>query len=271
MDAFLEWLSIPSLSSGIGIAGIILALVTLWYSRSVYRISVHSDTNDLLGMADPLLPRKVDVFYDGEPVENLVSSSFVVWNSGNKVIGKDALKTIEPLRIELNGQSKILNLDIVKINNPTTNISLTPDSSGKTILLGFDFLEKNNGFRLEVLHTGEAQDISVEGKVIGVTLTNKSNFKLALRKAFSYKVIERMSIKSLSKTFITISILIYLTTVIWPEFFINTNPDVQKDHLLWLVRFSLIPNIALGILLMYAVKLPYPASLKKSREKKQEN
>jgi len=41
--------------------------------------------------------------------------------------------------------------------------------------------------------------------------------------------------------------------------------------LLWLGRFSLMANIALGILLMYAVKLPYPASLKKSREKKQES
>lgn len=258
-DAAIQWLSNPSLGSVIGIIGIFIAVFTYFLSRSIHRISVHKTTKELIGLSDSMLPEQVAVLYEGEKVNKLSSTSFILWNSGNKVITKNSLETIDPLRIEIERHAKILRYEIKTINNSTCNISIKPDEEGFFLKLLFDFLEKNNGFHLEILHTGKDSDIKVAGKVIGVKTPN-STFRSTF---FSAMQETRIPFAKPNGLLVLIGIFGCMlgASFIWPEHFNNIN-RFSSESFVWIFRSAILVNLIPFLLLFVFIKRSYPSSLK---------
>ncbi|WP_039057063.1 hypothetical protein [Enterobacter sp. Bisph1] len=258
-DAAIQWLSNPSIGSLIGIIGIFIAVLTYFLSRSTHRISVHKTTKELIGLSDSMLPEQVEVLYEGEKVNKLSSTSFILWNSGNKVITKNSLETIDPLRIKIENHAKILRYEIKTINNLTSNISIKPDEEGFFLKLLFDFLEKNNGFHLEILHTGKDSDIKVAGKVIGVKTPNST-----FRSTF-FSAIQETRIPFAKPTgllfFIGFFGCMLGASFLWPEHFNNIN-KVSPDSFLWMIRSAILVNLVPFVLLFIFINRSYPSSLK---------
>lgn len=118
------------------------------------------------------------------------SSEFVIWNSGNSVITKSVLATKEPLRIEFSREIQLLRYQVVASNNPINNIELKTDSEYPNCIL-IDFIEKNEGARIEILHTGDKNDVREKGKLIGVKSIFSKQKKLSRKKKKSQKTFSK--------------------------------------------------------------------------------
>lgn len=106
----------------------------------------------------------IKVMYDNEEVSKLTKIKFIFWNAGRETIRKEDIATAEPLTITFK-TGKILGVSMKNsnsYNNATFNTSETKDS----IHLNFDYLDKNEGFALDIL-TDALSDISMSGKIKG--------------------------------------------------------------------------------------------------------
>ncbi|MFH3100949.1 hypothetical protein [Citrobacter freundii] len=263
-QSFSDWLSIPSTGSLIGIGGIIIAIISIFITRSVSKISSHLEFNSLIGGFESVLPKKINITYADVSVEKVSSSVFVIWNSGNKVISGNALKTIDPLRIEASDGVEILRSNIQKTNNKTSNIKIEIDPKNKNnLLISFDYLEKKNGFRIEILHTGDRDSLQVKGTLIDVKPLKKRSsdlnkiFHLAFR---DIKTLKNILILS-GIIFAVILTLTLLYSFIQPDFF-KTDAVRPKANTLWTLRIILFSYLIFILSVLYKFKPPYPLNLR---------
>lgn len=263
-QSFSDWLSIPSTGSLIGIGGIIIAIISIFITRSVSKISSHLEFNSLIGGFESVLPKKINITYADVSVEKVSSSVFVIWNSGNKVINGNALKTIDPLRIEASDGVEILRSNIQKTNNKTSNIKIEIDPKNKNnLLISFDYLEKKNGFRIEILHTGDRDSLQVKGTLIDVKPLKKRSsdlnkiFHLAFR---DIKTLKNILILS-GIIFAVILTLTLLYSFIQPDFF-KTDAVRPKTNTLWTLRIILFSYLIFILSVLYKFKPPYPLNLR---------
>lgn len=263
-----DWLSIPSISSLIGILGILFGLASIIFTRKISRISSHLEFKSLIGGFNSELPQNISITYDDVPVEKVSSSVFIIWNSGNKVIDGSSLKTIDPLRVEARDGIKILRHNIQKTNNPTSNIEIyeNPNNSG-SLLIGFDFLEKKNGLRVEVLHTGNKKSLSVKGKLKGVKHSYREKANNYIPSDFIIK--NKSFIKSYfpvamktAAILVVVSLMaILIHTFVQPEFFLRERPRTEHFDL-WAVRTTIFVYLLILLFIYYKVRPPYPSKLR---------
>ena len=206
--------------------------------------------------------------YDGSLVESVSSSEFVIWNSGNSVITKSALATKEPLRIEFSKEIQLLRYQVVASNNPINNIELKTDSEyPNCILIDFDFIEKNEGARIEILHTGDKNDVREKGKLIGVKSIFSKQKKLSRKKkksqtTFSKKALD-VILLLLSLLFPIMISLMIIYSFASPEAFISTPRPVRDSSSPWVMRIMGFSVICVFIFQYIIHRPPYPSSLKK--------
>ncbi|EED0306046.1 hypothetical protein D8N18_RS21095 [Escherichia coli] len=221
-------------------------------------------------MSDSLLPNQVEILYEGETVNKLASSTFVIWNSGNKIITKNSLTTIDPLRIEAINDVKILRHEIIRLSNHTCNISTHIDENKTSILLSFDFLEKNDGVRIKILHTGNDSDINLVGKVIGVK-TPKTTPRP--EKIKSTMIIDKLLFGKTTLGFYLTAIVfltaIFTATIIWPDEIIKFN-ELSSASTVWMLRAFAIINLFSLLFLFGLNRTNYPAVLKENESEKNE-
>lgn len=260
-----DLLSIPSIGSLIGIVGVLFAIVSILLTRSVSKISSHLEYKNLIGAFHSALPQNINITYDNQPVEKVSSSVFVIWNSGNKVINGDSLKTIDPLRIEACDDVRILRYNIQRVNNKTNNIQIYAEPRfKKKLLISFDFLEKKDGLRIEVLHTGSRESLAVKGTLIGVDCLNKqhkSTSNKTFRFMFKNKNILKLAMKSAGIITIVCLFLALIYSFIQPDFFTETRPRSAKFNL-WFARVFLFFYSLFPIYLFYKIRPPYPSTLR---------
>ncbi|WIO42190.1 hypothetical protein P2G42_20230 [Klebsiella electrica] len=264
---FSDWLSIPSTGSLIGIGGILVAIFSIFLTRAVSKISSHLEFNSLIGGFESSLPKKINITYDDVPVEKVSSSVFIIWNSGNKVISGEALKTIDPLRIEASNGVEILRSNIQRTNNKTNNIQIKTDQNNKNnLLISFDYLEKKNGARIEILHTGDSDGLQVKGTLIDVKPLKRRTGTLhkILHLAFNNFKVIKISIAISGIIFAALLLLILLYTFIQPDAFKTTTP---KPLNIWPFRIILFSYLIFILYAFKKIKPPYPSSLRSDNSK----
>jgi hypothetical protein len=114
-------------------------------------------------------PDDIEVYYKGHKVDGVQSTIVWFWNDGRKPIVRSDIPEIQPITIELNDSDdiEILNVQILKKSRDVLACQ-TSKISNKVIQVGFEFLDHNDGFSLEILHTGKfSTDVIVSGTVLG--------------------------------------------------------------------------------------------------------
>ena len=260
-----DFLSIPSVGSLIGILGVLFAIYSLFITRAVLKISSHLEYKSLIGSFHSALPQNINITYDNNPVEKVSSSVFVIWNSGNKVIDGERLNTIDPLRIEASDDTHILRYNIQKVNNKTNNIKIVPHHhSSNTLFISFDFLNKKDGLRVEVLHTGSIESLCVKGTLKGIKPLNKEN-KFISNKAFDF-IFKNMNILKSVRKYVIFGCLfglfcIFIYSFINPNFFAQSRPRTGSFNI-WTFRATLFVYFMLPTYLFYKTRPPYPSKLR---------
>jgi len=260
-----DFLSIPSVGSLIGILGVLFAVYSFFITRAVLKISSHLEYKSLIGSFQSALPQNISITYDNKPVEKVSSSVFVIWNSGNKGIDGERLNTIDPLRIEACDGTSILRYNIQKVNNKTNNIKISPHHlSLNTLFISFDFLNKKDGLRVEVLHTGSIESLCVKGELKGIKPLNKKN-KIISNKAFEF-IFKNMNILRLVRKYVIFGCLfglfcIFIYSFINPDFFAQSRPRTGSFNI-WTLRATLFVYFMLPAYLFYKARPPYPSKLR---------
>lgn len=110
----------------------------------------------------------LEISYNNQKVENLTISKIVFWNDGKETIHGTDIAEADPLQIIARGNVKILDIKVLKTNSEASRFCNPNDSQLHSSFVTFDFLDKNQGGIIQVIHTGtSSKDISLKGALKG--------------------------------------------------------------------------------------------------------
>lgn len=269
-----EFLSEPYISTFVGLfvglVGIILAIIFYIKSKIFSKISSYHEFTNLIGRDHSKLPQQISIAYAGELVDKVSSSEFIIWNSGNKVITKETLPTKNRLRIQFKSSVKVLRYQVSMASSDANNIAFKlGNDSPNCIFIDFDFLEANEGARIEILHTGDKADIGIEGKLIGVESKFNNASKAILKRKVNKKRYGNKAINKLISIYlkaIPLLCIVYLCfSFIIPEVIHTQYSELKTGDTRWAMRLMVSTLLFLSLFVFFDKRMPsYPTKLRKS-------
>lgn len=153
----------------IGVVGIIFSIVfyikSLRAKRPVWRIRSNNLISDYQNILTKLL-----ISYDGNQVADLTVSKIVFWNSGQETIDRDDIQTANPLRVIVAEGLAFLDVKVLQSCGDSANFSVRVSDDRGAVFLDFDYLDKNHGALIQVVHNGKkSEDISIVGDIKGIS------------------------------------------------------------------------------------------------------
>ena len=240
---FLEantWLNLLFLV--LAIFGILATIITYMWSRKIIKPSFNIDSFNLI-KDDVTKLDDIEVLFKGETINNLTSTKIAYWNQGNAILENNHIANIEPIRIVLTNNSKLLDVKILFTSKVANNISFDYEIlKGKEIKITFDYLGKSDGMVVQILHTGnDSDDITFTGVFKGGEKLKKrdSNSEYHYYINFADWIGENSGIRKLPVPFniigaiplIVITIPISILLIIY-ETFERFGNSIQKEYLL---------------------------------------
>lgn len=160
-----SWFNLISL--GVGIIGILVGIISYFKSRKVklpcYTTRSTNIVRDLINKFE-----SVQMFYAGQPIENMTVTKIAFWNSGNETLNAQDIAAADPLRIHVKNDSKILDAKILYQKNKANKFELSSAEKESDVYLRFDYVDKYEGAVVQIIHTGKSnQNVVLEGKIKG--------------------------------------------------------------------------------------------------------
>lgn len=136
---------------------------SIWIKEPVYSIKSNNIVSGSISKFENL-----KVLYKDREIENLTISKILFFNRGNETITSNDLKTINPIKFG-SETSRVLDASLIQVNNHSNNIKVDFNKDTEYIDIDFDYLDHNQGFVVQVIHTGTSSvDLDLEGAIIGV-------------------------------------------------------------------------------------------------------
>lgn len=153
----------------LGFIGICLATLFYFRGRMIKRLAYQVRGSHLIGGQDAELPAEVKVTFNGIGVPLLGKTTIILWNDGNTTLQGNDITGTDPLRIEFSDDCQILEAKISKITRPIISFQLVKDpAKANCVICTYDFLDKNDGVKIELLHTSVSNDLKVKGTIRGI-------------------------------------------------------------------------------------------------------
>ncbi|WP_149163179.1 hypothetical protein [Azospirillum brasilense] len=156
----------PWLHTAISIAvGLISGYIFSKMSKNRSSITYYVETTPIIGHKLNKIPEGAEVTFGGRKVTCLTRAVLVLWNSGDKTILKEHLKTGDNLRIELSENQRFLFVATITSTRPVVNIEFFvtgPDSQ----MVIFPFLDPRDGSAIEIFYEGEGDAPQLKGTVM---------------------------------------------------------------------------------------------------------
>jgi len=182
-------LSLGWVGSILGIIGIVFGIVTHFLNRQRTKLVYCYSSQRLLGHKDENLPNGITVQHHGTNIPRLSRSILVIWNEGEKTIHRDDLVKTDPLRIDMGEDGKVLTATLIKVSRDVNKLQLLAGiPRPNSVQIDFDFLDKNDGAIIEVLHTSEMTAIAITGTVQGLPRGIKDVGPIILPGQFERKI-----------------------------------------------------------------------------------
>lgn len=100
-----------------------------------------------------ILPRDIKIFYGETNVPRLSKYLLIFWNSGHINLDGSSMQQKDPLRLEFDKDSEIYYVTPISPLKPTIDLNFHVEKN--IVNLSFNDLEPNEGFNMEILHTGQ--------------------------------------------------------------------------------------------------------------------
>lgn len=112
---------------------------------------------------------ELNILYKGEEVKNFTVTKMIFWNSGKETIDGKDITNADPLTLAAQEGCRILELTILKANNPASVIKVSENADSKTFTVSFDYLDHLDGAVLNIIHDGtNSNDIRFTGRIKGL-------------------------------------------------------------------------------------------------------
>ncbi len=122
-----------------------------------------------MGLSTDGLPADITVQYQGQNIPRLTRTLVVFWNAGEKTILAADIVALDPLRLKLGDDGRVLAATVLKVVRDVCQVEARLDSSRPSELgLGFAFLDSGDGAVVEVLHTSENRYAEILGTIRGL-------------------------------------------------------------------------------------------------------
>ncbi len=273
MSDILQLLSKPWIGSALGIVGILAAIVFYTRSRRISRLSFQKDEVAIIGGSGAAFPEEVQITFGDARVDRVTATRYVVWNSGNTTLSGTQIVDADPLRLELESSNKVLKAEILRASRSVNAVTLRAhDTRVSTVDIGFDYLDPNDGFTLEVIHSGPKFDLhlcgTLRGLPDGVTNCGRSAwyFDRRLRQMpFPFG----MSMKLVIWTSLVFGCLVTVIGLMTP-LLLHWFPSLAERRasepasMRWPILFAGVTYIILPVLLLWLKRRRYPACLEPS-------
>ncbi len=259
----------------VGLIGIILYL----RSRIGGRPTCLMETLRLISMGTQELPEEVKILYKGDEVPRLSLTHAYFWNSGKATIGSEQMVENDPLCFTFDGSDEILKADIATSDRYVNKFSVTvpPDSKNKA-RVAFDFIDPNDGARIDLLHTSQNSFPRISGTfrgipkgIIDLTFTGKDSVIFSLSRSLARNrnlILAAMLIIGLL-TF-SIALLpseIILSVVSFLRLKSGTLPIVDLTKYRMVFAIAGILYIIMPAMLLLIRRKKYPSALDNDRKK----
>lgn len=173
------WLGLSLLS----VFSVIFAIYTWRKGQSRKEFSYSFVSHSIVRDGNKLDPA-IKVTFNGTELNNLTSTRFVIWNSGNQVINSSDMVREKGITITAADGVEILSVEIVGRSDETNKFYLSGGLES-TQCLSFDYVDKQEGVVLQIFHTGLNDDLSMSCKIKGGKQVRNANKSLGKRKILS--------------------------------------------------------------------------------------
>jgi len=154
----------------LSLIGIALAIASYFWRRSKVLLNfTKRETYLAVKRAKSPLKGDLEIYFKGRPVPFVSSTVFIVWNAGNTLLRDSDIAQTDRLRFELPNGTDLLSHSIWKVSRTVNNVQLRPNVVNDTccIEITFDFLEPNEGFICDIVHTARRDEIRMAGTILG--------------------------------------------------------------------------------------------------------
>ena len=132
---------------------LVIYIITKKEKRPFYSTK---STNIFQGLTGKFKPLKIE--YDGEEIENLTTTKLFLWNGGEETINKNDIAELEPLKIKVADNYKMLDVNILESSKIANNFKYTLSHDLSELLLTIDYIDINEGVVIQIIHTGKSED-----------------------------------------------------------------------------------------------------------------
>lgn len=146
------------------IISFLFAIYTWIAGRKIKEISIDSSTNEIIKQGKYPIT-KLDVKFDGKQIQDLSSSIFYIWNSGNDVINAADIVTSGLLKISCDS-GNILDVEIIRQSDESNNFLISKFKSD-SVEIAFEYMDRGEGVTLQILHMGCIDELFFDCKIKG--------------------------------------------------------------------------------------------------------
>ena len=154
-------------SFALGILGIIVGYILYRRGRREKKPLWSIKNNNLISGFSKQLP-SLDVKYAGQNVENLSVGKVVFWNGGSETIRREDIANADPIRIIALNNTTLLDTKLLEHNSNPSLFLISKNSDSTAAFIEFDFVDRNQGLVVQVVHTGTSgNDLILTGTIKG--------------------------------------------------------------------------------------------------------
>jgi hypothetical protein len=162
-----DFLSQGWVGSLIGIIGVILAIIFYFKQNKKKILACESASLGLIAREEQQLPQNVKITFDDIPLNQLTLTQLWLWNNGDETIDGNQIVSNDPIKYIFDDETKILSASIISVTREVNNANIISIMENQ-IELCFDYFDKNDGIKIEILHTGKPQNPKITGTIKGM-------------------------------------------------------------------------------------------------------
>jgi hypothetical protein len=266
----------------IGSFSLLLAVYLFRVSQVFPRLAFQMSTTRLIGGRHAELPNNVTIYYQKDlsqstktEVSQLAKTTIVLWNAGKTIFRDNDIVSGDPLRFEFDLNAQILEAKVILMTRNSNLFTIYEDPENPCIAIcGFDFLDPQDGVRIEILHTSDERPM-IYGTIRGLPqgFTDWGSLPGRDRKLVRRNVPSRLIIAIVrSSSFIFPLIIIFSIFMIFvglfPDLFIvlfprltQSEPALIPGKVSWqLVSFGILYGIP-SVLFLWTERRRFPKRL----------
>lgn len=162
----------------VGVLSLLLGYVFFRLSRRIKQPYWTINSNNLIsGFSGKV--HNLEIKYSDRKIENLTISQIVFWNAGSQTIHRTDIAAADPLKIVAANGIQLLDAKLLKANSEPSRFLVSKESSQTAAFLHFDFLDKNQGAVIQVVHTGtSSKDLLLVGTIKGAGSPIRKNVRI---------------------------------------------------------------------------------------------